>query len=179
MYNDLRYNNVGAFENRKGCNMEAVILAGGFGTRLAHVVSDVPKPMAPINGKPFLQILLDDLAKKGVSRVILAVGYKKECIMHYFENSYNGLDIDYSIEDKPLFTGGAIKKALQMCKEDNVVIANGDTFFNVDIVSMLEAHMANAADLTIAAKRMSKFERYGTLKINSNGVIQGFCEKQY
>ena len=90
--------------------MEAIVLAGGFGTRLAHVVSDVPKPMAPVCNRPFLRFILDDLQAKGIERVVLAVGYKQEVIRDYFGAHYRGMQIVYSSEDTPLFTGGAIKK---------------------------------------------------------------------
>ena len=96
--------------------MEAIVLAGGFGTRLAHVVSDVPKPMAPVCNRPFLRFILDDLQAKGIERVVLAVGYKQEVIRDYFGAHYRGMQIVYSSEDTPLFTGGAIKKALQSCR---------------------------------------------------------------
>jgi len=93
--------------------MEAVILAGGLGTRLSHIVSDVPKPMAPVNNQPFLKYVIDYLLENGVNHVILAVGYKAKSIQSYFGDTYHGIRITYSIEDTPLGTGGAIKKALK------------------------------------------------------------------
>lgn len=158
--------------------MEAILLAGGFGTRLSHIVSDVPKPMAPVCGKPFLQYILDDLAQQGMQRVVLAVGYKADCIQRFFGNSYCGMQLVYSLEDKPLFTGGAIKKALSVCAEPNVFILNGDTFFAVDLATMLAAHLNHNALLTIATKQMSNFKRYGTVKTDATGRIIGFTEKQ-
>ena len=96
--------------------MEAIILAGGFGTRLQHVVADVPKPMAPIGKKPFLGYILDNLIEHGIDKVVLAVGYKKNEIIDYFAASKRNVEILYSPEETPLLTVGAIKKALTLCK---------------------------------------------------------------
>lgn len=153
--------------------MESIVLAGGFGTRLAHIVSDVPKPMAPVCGRPFLRFILDDLQKKGIDRVILAVGYKQEVIRDFFGNSYRGMELLYSPEDTPLFTGGAIKKALRMCREDRVFVVNGDTYFDVDLTEMSRIQ----APLVIAVKRLREFSRYGTVRVE-DGQITGFAEKQ-
>ena len=112
--------------------MEAIILAGGFGTRLQSVVHDVPKPMAPVADKPFLAYLLDQLDRQGCTHAILAVGYKKEVIQNFFGSNYKGISLSYSVEDKPLLTGGALKKALKQATEDAVLVLNGDTFFDVD-----------------------------------------------
>lgn len=157
--------------------MEAIILAGGFGTRLSMVVSDVPKPMAPINGRPFLEYLLDDLNEKGINRVILAVGYKKEIIKSHFKKKYKNIDIIYSDEDIPLGTGGAIKKALILAKDENIFIINGDTFFNVDLEEMYQFHKKNNSKLTLAIKEMEKFDRYGSLILEGDKIIK-FEEKK-
>lgn len=153
---------------------EAIVLAGGFGTRLAHIVSDVPKPMAPVCGRPFLRFILDDLQKKGVERIILATGYKRECIEEFFGTHYRGMEIVYSPEDTPLGTGGAIKRALSLCREDWVAVLNGDTYFDVDF-STLDAVKRPGAVL-LAAKRMRDFDRYGALELD--GVtVTAFREK--
>lgn len=159
--------------------MEAIILAGGFGTRLQSVVSDVPKPMAPINGKPFLAYLINYLIKKGITRVVLAVGYKKDIIMDYFKDCYKDVEIVYSIEDKPLFTGGAIKKALEVCTGENVFVVNGDTFFDIDFKVLYKAHLTKKADITIAMKTMYDFDRYGTVVTTDDNEVKGFYEKCY
>lgn len=157
--------------------MEAIVLAGGFGTRLKEVVSDVPKPMAPVNGKPFLEYLLKDLSKKGIKHVILAVGYKKEIIKEYFKNRYENIEITYSEELTPLGTGGAIKKALKLAKEADVFIVNGDTFFDVDLKGMKEFHTEKKSTLTVAVKEMKNFDRYGSLVIKEKKIIE-FEEKK-
>lgn len=157
--------------------MDAVVLAGGFGTRLQHIVSDVPKPMAPVCGKPFLEYVLRCLKKNGIDRVILAVGYKEEVIRSYFGSSFSGMDILYSSEDTPLFTGGAIRKALRLAEEGPVFILNGDTYFDVDLQAMLAFHLEKKAALTIASKKMTFFDRYGTIE-SDNGRITAFLEKR-
>lgn len=158
--------------------MEAIVLAGGFGTRLSTVVSDVPKPMAPINDRPFLEYLLEDLNEKGINRVILAVGYKKEIIKSYFKEKYKNIDIIYSDEDIPLGTGGAIKKALTLAENENIFIINGDTFFDVNLKEMYQFHKKNSSKLTLAIKEMEKFDRYGSLVLDKDKIIK-FEEKKY
>ena len=113
--------------------MEAIVLAGGFGTRLKSVISDIPKPMAPVAGKPFLQYILDWLLKNKITRVILSVGYKWEIIYNEFGKKYGTIDLLYSIETSPLDTGGAIAMSLSQVQNDNFFIVNGDTFFNIDL----------------------------------------------
>lgn len=157
--------------------MEAIILAGGFGTRLQHVVSDVPKPMAPINKIPFLQYIFEYLLKNNISKVILAVGYKSEIIIDYFGDKYKEIDILYSNEYTPLFTGGAIKKALNLCENKNIFIINGDTYFDVDLSNMFNFHRESNSDLTIAVKEMLNFSRYGTVEFSDTKVIK-FNEKK-
>jgi len=158
--------------------MEAIILAGGFGTRLSKVVSDVPKPMAPINERPFLEYLLDDLSDKGINRVILAVGYKKEIIKNHFQERYKNIEIIYSDEDIPLGTGGAIKKALTLSKTEDIFIVNGDTFFDVNLKEMYKFHKENNSNLTLAIKEMERFNRYGSLALEGNKIVK-FEEKKY
>jgi D-glycero-alpha-D-manno-heptose 1-phosphate guanylyltransferase len=158
---------------------EAIILAGGFGTRLKSVVQDLPKPMAPICGKPFLVYLLIQLQKQGIQKVILSVGYKHEKIAEYFGKEYLGMKILYAIEHEPLGTGGGIALALELCENEQVVILNGDTFFDVDIAEMEKCHQKNQADLSIAIKKMQKFDRYGTIEYNESQKLTAFLEKEY
>ncbi len=158
--------------------MEAIILAGGKGTRLRSVVSDVPKPMAPIGGRPFLEILLDDLETKGIHHVVLAVGYKKGQIISHFGQKYKSIELEYSSEDEPLGTGGAIRKALGKCSKSHVFVVNGDTFFDLDYIEMYRFAERIQAPLVVAVKEMSCFNRYGSLDVQS-GRIVGYNEKQF
>lgn len=157
--------------------MEAIVLAGGFGTRLSHIVKDVPKPMADVAGRPFLEYILDDLIQQGITRIVLAVHYKKECIMSHFNDSYKGAEIIYSIENTPLLTGGAIKKACQFCSESSVWIINGDTFFQVDLKKMKAFAEEKQVPVSIAIKRMHHFSRYGRVEVSSTGIVNSFLEK--
>lgn len=156
---------------------EVIILAGGKGTRLQEVVSDLPKPMAPINGRPFLSYVLDDIYKQGCRRVVLSTGYMHETIEAHYGNKYNGdMEIVYSVETSPLGTGGAVKQALEMIQAEQCIVMNGDTFFNVDIGELLNKHQNWNADLTIALKEMHDFDRYGTVKTDGAKVL-AFQEK--
>lgn len=157
---------------------EAVVLAGGLGTRLRSVVSTKPKPMADINGRPFLEYVLDYLKEQDITRVVLAVGYKHELISEHFSNAYKGLQISYSIEHEPLGTGGAIFKALELVISDDVYVLNGDTLFMVDLARMYEFHISKKSLLTIALKQIEKSDRYGNVFLDSNQRILSFQEKQ-
>jgi D-glycero-alpha-D-manno-heptose 1-phosphate guanylyltransferase len=155
---------------------EAIILAGGFGTRLANVVPDVCKPMAPVAGRPFLRYVLNQLDSAGFGHVVIADGYRREQIENYFMGTYRGLQIDYSSEDEPLLTGGAVKKALAACSNDRVFVLNGDTWFDVDFTAMEVAAESDPVAV-LGAKRMRDFDRYGTLDVASSGLIRAFREK--
>ena len=157
---------------------EAIILAGGFGTRLTNV-TDVPKPMAPINGVPFLQILLDDLLVKGIITFHIAVGHQHEIIVDYFGNNYMGCKINYLIEASPLGTGGAIKKALETVTTESVFVFNGDTFFDVDLDLMEDQHQTKKGAVTIALKPLKNFERYGAVEYDEALRINNFSEKKH
>ena len=152
---------------------EAIVLAGGMGTRLKGVVDNIPKPMAPICDKPFLIYLLQYLKKEGISKVIFSVGYKYEIIKNFFGNSWNGITINYAVEKEPLGTGGAIRLALSMVESERVFVLNGDTFFDVSLSKMEK----ESADTVIAIKPMRDFDRYGTVLLQNNKII-AFQEKK-
>lgn len=156
--------------------MEAIILAGGLGTRLRSVIGDLPKPMAPIGDKPFLWYLLSSLDKYDVKRVILAVGYKYQGIQEFFGVRFGHLDIDYSVEEEPLGTGGGIRWAFNKVTGPQVLILNGDTFFHIDYSRLAEFHLSLKSDLTIALKPMLNFNRYGNVLTQKSRVV-GFEEK--
>lgn len=152
--------------------MQAIILAGGLGTRLRGVVHDVPKPMAPVCDKPFLEYILEELNNNGFKKVVLAVGYKHEVIMDHFHNKYKNIEILYSIEDSPLGTGGCIKKALNLLDDEYVYIVNGDTMFRIDY-----SKMKTSKDVMIACKYLDKFDRYGKVIIDNDRIVS-FKEKE-
>lgn len=159
---------------------EAIVLAGGFGTRLAHVVPDVCKPMAPVAGRPFLRFIMDQLAAAGIEHAVVADGYRREQIENFFGVGYRGMDIIYSPEETPLFTGGAVKQALSRCEGDWVFVMNGDTWLDIDFAAM-EAAAEGAPEgvkAVVAVKRMRNFKRYGTVDVDAEGTITAFHEKR-
>ena len=113
--------------------MEAIILAGGLGSRLRNKTKYIPKPMICINGKPFLEVLLDHLLDSGFKHVVLSVGYLSKIIMHHFGNNYKGIKIKYAEEERLLGTGGAINFAFNFCVNEHVFILNGDTFMDLNL----------------------------------------------
>src|ERR1700756_184045 len=144
---------------------EAIILAGGFGTRLREVVANVPKPMAPVNQKPFLDYLLKYLAHYEIKRVILSVGYLAEKIKEHYGNSFAGMEIVYSVEKEPLGTGGGIRLAMEKCKDYDVVVLNGDSFFEIDLHSFYNQYSDSVGDGALALRKVANAARYGTIKL--------------
>jgi D-glycero-alpha-D-manno-heptose 1-phosphate guanylyltransferase len=159
-------------------NYPVIILAGGLGTRLSSVVKDLPKPMAPVAGKPFLHYIFASLHKQGIKNVILSVGYRYEAIQEFFGNSYLGIDVQYSIEQEPLGTGGGIKQAFNFVN-DYAYVLNGDTFFDVPLEDLSNTYFIEHADMVLALKPLAKFDRYGTVELNPNHRITAFKEKEY
>jgi D-glycero-alpha-D-manno-heptose 1-phosphate guanylyltransferase len=157
--------------------MEAIILAGGLGTRLRSEVADRPKVMAEINRQPFLNYLLNYLAVHSIKRVLLATGYLHEFIANYYGDRYKHLHIDYSIEEQPLGTGGAIKQAMSKIEGEQVLILNGDTFFDINTDTLSLHHKEHEADITIALKAMRHISRYGIVKVKGTRIVS-FEEKQ-
>lgn len=159
---------------------EVIILAGGLGTRLRSVVSDVPKCMAPVAGKPFLWYLLKYLSHFDVERVVLSVGYLRDVIIDWIDENGDEFPFgfDYAIETTPLGTGGGIKLALEKCFSNDVIVINGDTFFDVDLDGLYGQHRLYPASITLALKPMGHFERYGNVLVN-NGLITDFEEKKH
>ena len=157
---------------------ECVILVGGQGTRLRSVVQNIPKPMADINGKPFLEYLLYFLHCQGCNHVVLSVGYKHEIIENYFKNQYLNLKIDYAVEKEPLGTGGGIKNSLGFIAQDSFFLLNGDSFFDVNLAQLAEFHASKNAFVTLSVKEMRNVDRYGTLHIENDRIIR-FNEKKF
>lgn len=157
--------------------MEAVVLAGGMGTRLRPVVQDIPKPMAPVGNRPFLSYILDELLSQGVRRVVLSTGYRHEVVEDYFGHHYKGVEIAYSVEDSPLGTGGAIKKALAYVHTPQAMILNGDTMFKVDLQAMQQFHQEHGADMTLALKKLDDCARYGVVETSEDDRVIRFGEK--
>lgn len=156
---------------------EVIILAGGLGTRIRGSIGEIPKPMADINGNPFLEYLLNYLLRQGIEKVILSVGYKYEIIQSYFLNSYKEIKIIYSVEEEPLGTGGAIKKSLNYSESEDVFILNGDTLFLLNLKNFYIFHKQKESVLSIALKPISEGNRYGSVEIDKESKIRSFKEK--
>ena len=156
--------------------MEAVILAGGLGTRLAARLDGMPKSMAPVAGRPFLEILLGQLNRAGCTRAILSVGYLHEVIQDHFGADFRGISLEYVIESSPLGTGGAIRLALVQAKEESVLVLNGDTFLEANYADFMRFHSSEGAEVTIAVVHHPDIARYGEVVIDGKHIV-GFEEK--
>lgn len=156
----------------------ALILAGGFGTRLQSVVKDVPKPMATVCGKPFLHYVFLYLRKQGIKKVVLLTGYKHEIISAFFGKSYCNIQVEYSVETEPLGTGGAVLQAMSAISQDFFLI-NGDTFFNVHLPKMESAISNKNVDVCLALSLQKNFDRYGTVQFDAGKKIIAFKEKKF
>src|SRR5262245_49936719 len=123
--------------------MQAIVLAGGLGTRLRATIGDIPKPLAPVRGRPFLEYLLAYWIGQGVTSFILSVGYRSEMITGHFGASFRGAAIDYAVEDRPLGTGGGLLLATtRLAADDPFLVLNGDTYFEVPLAALLKFHAA-------------------------------------
>lgn len=161
--------------------MDVIILAGGLGTRLRSVVSEVPKCMAPVAGKPFLWYLLEQLRHYPVSRVILSVGYLREAVIDWVEahRADYPFEFRFAVEEEPLGTGGGIRLACGMAEESEVIVLNGDTFFDADLCALADARRGSGASIALALKPMRDFDRYGSVVLNDDGKVLEFKEKAH
>ncbi|HSQ44691.1 MAG TPA: HAD-IIIA family hydrolase [Ginsengibacter sp.] len=158
---------------------QAIILAGGLGTRLRSVVSELPKCMAPVAGKPFLHYVIAHLQKEGIQDFIFSVGYKSESIISFVKENLAPNNFQLSIEEEPLGTGGAIQLAIEKSTEKNILVCNGDTLFNVHINELSNFHEIHNSDCTLCLKPMNNFDRYGVVELNNDNLIISFKEKQF
>jgi D-glycero-alpha-D-manno-heptose 1-phosphate guanylyltransferase len=157
---------------------EAVVLAGGLGTRLRAAVPDLPKCMAPVAGRPFLAYVIDALRLQGIQRFVFSLGYKAEVIEDFLKSAYPTLLYKTVVEDEPLGTGGAVQLAVTKCRTENILVANGDTLFKIDLWGFEKVHDENNSECTLALKPLQHFDRYGAVAVRNNQVIS-FKEKQF
>lgn len=155
----------------------AVILAGGFGTRLQSVIKEIPKPMAPVAEKPFLEFQLRYLKHYGIKNIVFSTGHLSEKIREYFGSEFQGLKISYSHEESPLGTGGGIRQAMENISDEEVLVLNGDSFFDIDLANFHELHSSFSSECSIALRKVKNASRYGTIEIDSNDRICSFREK--
>lgn len=149
----------------------AIILAGGLGTRLRNVIPDLPKPMAPVHNRPFLEHLMDYWINQGVSRFILSVGYKSKIIIEHFESGYKKIPVFFIEESKPLGTGGALVLAAQGLNNP-ILVLNGDTYFEASLKALQYFHKNSYSDWTIALFRANEANRYGAITIDVYGKVR-------
>jgi D-glycero-alpha-D-manno-heptose 1-phosphate guanylyltransferase len=157
---------------------EAIILAGGMGTRLQSVSGGLPKPMMPVCGKPFIEYLFRMMHDAGIKRTILSLGYKPEIFQEYLGTCFNGMSLTYCIEETPLGTGGALGRAIAYTEENNLVVLNGDSYINVDIADIFSYHVTEHGDITIALKYLDDCSRYGSVSTAGSRIIE-FREKGF
>ena len=159
--------------------MEAIILAGGLGTRLQGVIGAYPKCMADVNGKPFLAYILEYLSRQGCSKAILSLGFKHEVVTEWLGKQSLPFACEWVIEYEPLGTGGGIQLALKQAVTNDVVVLNGDTFFDINLGALAKFHFQHHAETSIALREMHNFERYGVVNTEEGNKILSFAEKRY
>jgi len=157
---------------------EAIILAGGLGTRLRSAVPDLPKCMAPVGGRPFIAYITDFYRRAGIERFIFALGYKSAAFDAFFEQEFPHGGYTVSLEDTPLGTGGAIRQACTLASDPAVLILNGDTFFGIDLSALSSFHAAHHADCSLCLKPMRDFDRFGVVELDGDARVRQFREKQ-
>jgi D-glycero-alpha-D-manno-heptose 1-phosphate guanylyltransferase len=162
-----------------GSIKEAIILAGGLGTRLRSAVPDLPKCLAPVGGRPFIAYVTDYFRREGISKFIFALGYKSADFDAFFQTEFPHGDYDISLEDEPLGTGGAIRQACERVEGRTALILNGDTFFRIGLEALAEFHSDRQADCSLCLKPMRDFNRFGVVELAADGRVSRFREKQY
>ena len=158
-------------------NKEAIILAGGFGTRLKDTVPDLPKCLAPVKGQPLLYYIITYLLDSGVDKIIFSLFYKSELVIKYIKDEFSFINYEFVIEESALGTGGALALALNKAKKDNVVVVNGDSIFKIDLDNLFLFHNEKNASFSIGLKKMINPIRYGTVTMQESGKILNFNEK--
>src|SRR6185437_1434933 len=159
-------------------DVDVLILAGGLGSRLAGVLGDTPKVLAPVEGRPFLDYQLEYLAGAGVRKVILSLGYRAEMVLAYLAETKLPVRVETVIEPRPLGTAGAIAFARSALSSDPVVLLNGDTWLNFDLAAMLIEHRATVVALaTLCCVAVEDTRRYGAVELSADGSVARFVEK--
>tara|TARA_A100001015_G_scaffold315210_1_gene426494 strand:- start:1806 stop:2507 length:702 start_codon:yes stop_codon:yes gene_type:complete len=158
--------------------MQAIILAGGKGSRLGSIVKDTPKPLLKINNSPFVLKIVERMIDQGVKSIIFCLGYKPQKFINFFGNGSKwGIKISYVIEKKLMGTAGALRAAYRKISKSSIIVLNGDSFCYFDIPNLLRQHRLNNSDVTISVLKTDKIKRYGLVSFNKNLKINNFDEK--
>jgi len=158
---------------------EAIVLAGGLGTRIQSVLPGIPKCLAPVAGKPFLEYVISHFKDQGIEKFIFATGYKSEMIEEYLRTLPSSIEYAVSKEHEPLGTGGAIKLATTQTSAKNILVLNGDTLFRINVDKLNTTHLSHDSTCTLSLKPMKNIERYGVVEVGLDQSIKCFKEKQY
>lgn len=158
---------------------EAIVLAGGLGTRLRSAVPELPKCLAPVGGRSFLSYVTGYFRREGIEKFIFALGYKSTYFDDFFRQEFPAGGYAVSLEDSPLGTGGAIRQACGLAKEKTVLVLNGDTFFRIALEELADFHAVKGAECTLCLKPMRDFDRFGVVELGEAGRVRRFREKQY
>lgn len=156
--------------------MKAVVLAGGLGTRLRGRIADIPKPMAPVAGRPFLEYVLDRLVLANIESITLSVGYRAEVIQAHFGSAYQDIPVQYAFEAEPLGTGGALAHATASMGCEPVLALNGDTLLRLDLPALLAWYTQSPEDLAMVLRQVPDAGRYGAVQLD-DGRVKGFAER--
>ncbi len=157
--------------------MQAILLAGGLGTRLQSVVNDRPKPMALIQEKPFMEYVIHELGKHGITDIIFAVGYKGSMVEEYFKDGSDfNINVSYAYEEELLGTAGAIKNAGKLAAEDRFFVLNADTFYQIDYSRIMKLHEEKDLDMALVLRKVPDVSRYGEAVLE-NHMLTAFNEK--
>jgi D-glycero-alpha-D-manno-heptose 1-phosphate guanylyltransferase len=155
---------------------EVIVLAGGKGTRLSHLLGDIPKCMAPIGQQPFLYYLIRNFQEQGASKFIFSLGVGHEKVCDYL-SGFAGLDYHISLETEPLGTGGAVARALELCENNTTWVTNGDSFLDAVLPPMVSFHHMCGSDCTIALTEVDQTDRYGSIQLDHAYRVTSFKEK--
>ena len=155
-------------------SLDTIILAGGLGTRIKEILGNTPKCLAPVNGKPFIDILIDNCVKQGIKRIIICVGYSKDQIIKYLSKRQD-IEIIFSKENTQLGTGGAIKNAKKYINSESFLVLNGDSYIDFNISSLFKKQMGLISSILLYKNNDNK--DFGKVSINNKGILTSFNEK--
>lgn len=155
----------------------AVVLAGGIGSRIRSVSGGMPKALLDVDGRPFIEYVLDELVTAGIDHAVIACSYKWQMIAEYLGNQYRTLKIDYSVEQTPLGTGGAIKQAFDMFRLSEAIVVNADTLLIIDIAELYRQHYSHSGLVSLALQTVPDVTRYGGVTIGHDNQLSAFNEK--